>query len=219
MVQRFLKIVLFFIVLINIYSCRIYSKDNQLKEKVNELPQLNIYDISWGDCMRYGKPYNDNDSLIVIDGLGISKESYKYKSNFYKKIYVKTNCKYSITYKGTVLNGTYKINNINPSIEGKKIIGSFRPEYFIATFEKGKREGHWYYFPMEDYDGKNNTEVVKALTGNKNYKPFIQPIKIEIYKNGLPNGEWWQKSEKEIEYFIYKDGDLINERREVIDKK
>lgn len=59
---------------------------------------------------------------------------------------------------------------------------------------------------------------MKALTGNKNYKPFIQPIKVEIYKNGLPNGEWWQKLGNEIEYFIYKDGNLINERREVIDK-
>ena len=194
MVQRFLKIIIFSIILINNDSCRINPKNKLLAEKINEFPQLNIKDISWGDCMRYGEPYNNNDSLIIIDGLGINKESRKYKSKYYKKIYVKNNCEYNITFQEKAINGTYRINDINPYVDEKNIIGYYYPDYFIANFVNGKRDGQWEYFSSLSY---------------RPYSPNL-PIKIEIYKEGLPNGEWWQKSKDRIEYFTYKNGILIN---------
>lgn len=214
MVQKFLNSIF---LLLMIVSCKTHQ-NNITIEKINSYPQLNYSEISWGDCMRYEKPYNENDSTIVLNGLGMNKETYKYRSIFLAKMYVKENCEYQVAYQEKVLDGIYRINGINPSIEGQKIIGHYRPEYFIAKFAKGVRIGQWYYFPIEGFDGAENPNIMKALTGNENYQSFIQPIKVETYKNGFPDGEWWQKSENKVEYFMYKNGVLINSKMEFIKK-
>lgn len=114
MAQRFLNSI--FLLLILFHAKHI--KNNITTEKIDLYPQLNYSEISWGDCMIYEKSYTDNDSIIVISFM--SKEAYKYRSKFLAKMYVKENCDYQITYQGKILNGIYRINGINPSIEGKK---------------------------------------------------------------------------------------------------
>jgi len=198
MVRRIFKSIVFYsMIFVGIQSCGTYQKDILLTKEIDKLPQLNIYDISWGDCMRYENPYVNNDSIIAIGFIG--KEAYKYRSKFLAKIYVKENCEYQITYQGEVLNGTYRINGINFPIEGKSIIGTFRPEYVVANFENGKREGGWEYY------GSDFESIPWS-------KEKLTPIKIEIYKDGLPDGEWWQKSANKTEYFIYKRGKLVNQK-------
>ena len=212
MVQRFLNYIFLLTVL---FSCTV-NQNNIKTEKADQYPQLNYLEISWGNCMRYEEPYIDNDSTIVLYGLGMSSETYKYRSKFLTNMYVKKNCDYQIIHQGKVLNGTYRINGINFPIEGKNIIGIYRPEYFIATFKNGKRDEKWEYYGS-DFNSTKNTEIIKSLSGNKNYKPNVSPIKVEAYKNGLPDGEWWQKSKDRVEYFTYKSGKLVNQK--IINKK
>ena len=183
-----------------ISSCSAYKKDT-----LNDIKEIECSSIYWENCMRYKEPYSDDE--IVVRTLGKRK-----MLNFEGPIYVQSNCNETIISKKNQkpMNGTYKIVSINETWN------EYSPYSIIATFKNGKKDGKWEYYRNEDFYTANNIEVIKALSSNKNYKPTSTPIKIERYENGLPNGEWWQKSENSIQYFIYKDGKLIDEKTKFI---
>ena len=199
MVQRFLNYILLLALFV---SCKANSNINV---KVDSIPQLSSSEIYWGNCMRYNESFSDGVTVIkaVKD-----KKSF----NFEGPIYIKPNCNDKLLLRSnqTPINGTYKIVNINESWS------EYSPYSIVAVFKNGMKDGVWKYYRNEDFYSTENMDAIKSLSGDKKYKQTINPIKIEIYENGLPHGEWWQKSGSRIDYFIYKNGELIHSRTKFV---
>lgn len=199
MEQKLFKVIFLLLIII---SCK--TNKNLIQEK-KTFPQLKSNEIYWGNCMRYNAPFSDE--VIINTTLGNNKSFY-----FDGPIYLKPNCSDIIVLKKNhqPVDGTYTIININEAWNTDS------PYSIIAKFKNGKREGEWKYFRNEDFYSTKNSDVIKSLSGNKNYKLTILPIKIEVYKDGLPDGEWWQKIGEVKKYYLYKNGILINKRTEFI---
>ncbi|WP_336960192.1 hypothetical protein [Chryseobacterium contaminans] len=199
MVKRFLKYIFLLILFV---SCK--TNPNS-KGKIDSIPQLSSSEVYWGNCMRYNESFSDE--VRVIKAVRNRKPF-----NFEGPIYIKPNCNEKLLLRSnqTPINGTYKIININESWSEDS------PYSIIAVFKNGMKEGIWKYYRNEDFYSTSSIGVIKSLSGDKDYKQTIKPIKIETYKNGLPHGEWWQKSGSRIDYFTYKNGELINSRTEFV---
>ncbi len=159
------------------------------------------------NCMQYEKYYELKLDKNGFEQVEITVGKPAVKIYYSGRAYVKEDCIDTVKYQGEPANGLFKIYDLNSKrysggmASADYYFGLNHIDYVVAYFVNGKKEGIWYYYPAEPrriWEGNTLTQIYR-------------PIKCEIYKNGKPEGLWWQLyNGNQMAFFQYKNGKFIN---------
>ncbi|TDG35604.1 hypothetical protein EZJ43_13370 [Pedobacter changchengzhani] len=159
------------------------------------------------NCMQYEKYYELKLDKNGLEQVEISTLKPAVKIYYSGRAYVKEDCVDTVKYQDKPANGLFKIYDLNSKrysggmASADYYFGLNHIDYVVANFINGKKEGIWYYYPAEPL------RIWEGITLTQIYRP----IKCEIYKNGKPDGLWWQLfNGNKMVFFEYKNGKFLN---------